>query len=297
MRTSNPSQLQGSTASLTTLQATAQQDPKAAIKEAAKQFEALFMQEVLKSMRATTSGGPLENAGSQLGTEMLDQQYAVQMSSKPGSLSELIAKQLERQMGGNTTSTVDKAKSSFSLGQGQAVSMPIKGMGLTSPATSKSGSSSAERFVYNHTQSAKAAEAATGIPANFILGQGALESGWGRREIMNRDGTTSFNLFGIKAGPSWKGKVAEVTTTEYYNGKAHKVTAKFRAYDSYEDSFKDYAKLLMNSPRYAKVIAQSDTAHEFATGLQRAGYATDPAYADKLKRVIDMTHRLQRNMV
>ena len=127
-----------------------------------------------------------------------------------------------------------------------------------------------------------------------MVAQAAHESGWGRREIRNADGSSSHNLFGIKAGASWKGKTATVTTTEYVNGQAVKTQAKFRAYDSYAASFADYASMMKSSPRYAKVVANADTAQGFAQGLQRAGYATDPAYADKLTRVINTTLRLQR---
>jgi peptidoglycan hydrolase FlgJ len=183
-------------------------------------------------------------------------------------------------------------------------------------------------FVQRNTASARAAEARTGIPASFMVAQAAHESGWGRRDIRNADGSSSNNLFGIKAGPNWNGPVAEVTTTEYVDGKARKVVAKFRSYESADASFRDYAKLMKDSPRYAGVVAGvaagvatnkaapvtegiqlaaynpgagfkgADTsaanATKFAQGLQRAGYATDPAYADKLTRVINTTLRLQR---
>jgi flagellar protein FlgJ len=136
--------------------------------------------------------------------------------------------------------------------------------------------------------SAEADEAAraTGIPAKFMLGQAALESGWGKREIRMADGSTSHNLFGIKAGPGWKGKVATAVTTEYVNGKPHTRVEKFRAYDSYADAFKDYGNMLSNNPRYQKVLASAGDAASFAHGLQQAGYATDPQYAAKLSRII-----------
>lgn len=136
---------------------------------------------------------------------------------------------------------------------------------------------------------AQAAEASrlTGIPAKFLLGQAALESGWGRREITAKDGTPSHNLFGIKAGNSWKGKVVETNTVEYVNGAPQIRREKFRAYDSYADAFRDYAKLLAKNPRYENVIANSQDASSFARGLQRAGYATDPNYAAKLTRIIN----------
>ncbi len=117
---------------------------------------------------------------------------------------------------------------------------------------------------------------------------------WGKREIRANDGSNSHNLFGIKATACWKGKVAEVTTTEYIGGVARKVTAKFRAYDSYEEAFKDHARLLSQSPRYSQAMAQTDSVRGYAQGLQRGGYATDPAYADKLTQVINTALRLQQ---
>ena len=117
---------------------------------------------------------------------------------------------------------------------------------------------------------------------------------WGKHEIRMRDGAPSFNLFGIKAGAGWSGKVAEVTTTEFVDGAARKVVAKFRAYGSYEESFRDYAQLITQSPRYARARAQTASAHAYASGLQRAGYATDPDYASKLSRAINLTLQLQR---
>lgn len=133
---------------------------------------------------------------------------------------------------------------------------------------------------------AEEASRVTGIPAKFMLGQAALESGWGKKVMVAADGTSSHNLFGIKATKGWTGKVVETTTTEYVNGVAYRKKEKFRAYDSYADSFKDYARLLKTSPRYQNVLANSQDASSFARGLQRAGYATDPQYAAKLTRII-----------
>ena len=131
------------------------------------------------------------------------------------------------------------------------------------------------------------------MPAQFILGQAALESGWGKREIAGKGGDPSHNLFGIKAGKGWTGKTVDVMTTEYVNGKAQKLVQKFRAYDSYADAFGDWAKLIGNNPRYAKVLeAGRESAAQFAQGLQQAGYATDPLYAAKLTKVIN--HQLMK---
>ena len=119
------------------------------------------------------------------------------------------------------------------------------------------------------------------VQGSPFMGQAALESGWGKREIKHADGSTSFNLFGIKAGPSWKGKVVNVLTTEYEDGVARKVTQPFRAYASYEESFADYARLIGNSPRYESVTTARNEI-EAARRIQDAGYATDPRYAQKL---------------
>jgi len=125
-----------------------------------------------------------------------------------------------------------------------------------------------------------------GIPPHFLVGHAALESGWGQREIKGADGSNSHNLFGIKAGAGWKGAVVEAATTEYVNGVPQKSVERFRAYPSYADGFRDYAELLRNNPRYAPMFGQSLDAAGFAQGLQKAGYATDPLYADKLERIL-----------
>jgi flagellar protein FlgJ len=119
-----------------------------------------------------------------------------------------------------------------------------------------------------------------------MLGQAALETGWGKSEIRGADGQNSHNLFGIKAGASWKGQTVDIVTTEYVNGKPQKQVDTFRAYDSYADAFRDYGNLLRGNARYQNVIAQGQDAAGFAHGLQQAGYATDPKYAQKLMSII-----------
>ena len=276
------SALAGDVGSLAALRAQANADPKAAVREAAKQFEALFMQEVMKSMRAATmSSGLLDNEGSKLGTEMLDQQMATQLTGLPGGLSDAITRQLQRQLG-----TLDVALGSTAKVAGAPLASQERAVRIPEQR--------AADFVQQHTRAAQAAEAATGIPAAFMIGQAAHESGWGKREIVHADGTPSHNLFGIKAGADWKGAVAETVTTEFVDGRAIKTVARFRAYASHAESFADYARLMSSSPRYRPVLEQAGDAASFAGGLQRAGYATDPAYADKLTRVINTTLRLQR---
>lgn len=350
MSVNNPAASNGLTMdlrSLDRLKGTSGTNPRAAVRETAKQLESLFMGELMKSMRASTmSTGMLDNSGSEMASGMLDTQFAGQMTGRPGGLADAITRQLERQMGlkpealdkaaasaGNTApaSPLRRMASEGSFkGLGQlgdlgdlsdldAGGFPgSNGTGLdevlrraqsldrsnarTNTANSASRTtdgkrlSHSEQFIRKHHDAAKAAEAATGIASGHILGQAALESGWGKHEIKMKDGTPSHNLFGIKATSNWTGKVAEVTTTEYIGGVARKVTAKFRAYDSYEDAFKDHARLLTQSPRYSQTVAKADTAQGYAQGLQKAGYATDPAYANKLTQVINTALRVQRSM-
>ncbi len=274
--------------SLNALKMNAGQDSPTAIKEAAKQFESLFMRELLKSMReATMKSGMLDSPGGDMGTDLLDQQLAVSMSGLPGGLSDLIAKQLSKQTGSSdpaANSLVDKSTSKSSALRAYTTTAQNTGSGTAAQAN----------FVQRHSEAARQVEKDSGLPAGFMIGQAGHETGWGRQEIRNADGSASFNLFGIKAGAGWTGKVAKVTTTEYVNGQPQKTVAKFRAYGSYEESFRDYARLINETPRYAQARQQTGSAQAYATGLQRAGYATDPHYAAKLSRAINTTLNLQR---
>ena len=299
---------------LNALKAEAGQATPESIRETAKQFESLFMRELIKSMReATQKTGMLDSPGSDLATDLYDQQLSVTMSGQKGGLGELIAQQLARQMGvqldpGSAGATPSTVGSAASLGAGlrtapataatpgarAKLSTALDGI---APAPKHAPTTTQAEFVRQHSAVANRVEAATGIPASFMIGQAGHETGWGKHEIKTKSGQPSHNLFGIKAGASWTGKVAEVTTTEYVDGVAQKKVAKFRAYGSYEEAFSDYAKLISESPRYEKVRAQGRSAQAFATGLQKAGYATDPEYASKLTRAINTTLHLRRVQV
>ncbi len=258
------------------------QGDKTALKEAARQFESLFMRELIKSMReATQKSGLLDSGNADLGTDLLDQQLAVQLSGLPGGLSEAIERQLGQQIKGSGA-------------PGAAGADPLPPRGASSTLERVPAGPRSANFVQQHSEAAAAVARESGIPASFMIGQAGHETGWGRSEIRHADGSPSHNLFGIKATGGWKGKVAEITTTEYIDGEPRKVTARFRAYDSYADSFRDYARLIGQSPRYNEVMGQLDSVQGFASGLQQAGYATDPQYAAKLSRAINMTLSLQR---
>ncbi|RDD91884.1 flagellar assembly peptidoglycan hydrolase FlgJ [Acidovorax sp. BoFeN1] len=276
--------------SLNALKYEAGQNSPQAAKEAAKQFESLFMRELIKSMReATMKSGLMDGAQGDLGTDLLDQQLSVSMSGVPGGLSEAIARQLSRQMGGADTSI--SVPSTLSL-----PGVTSRNATTTAPVATGPVPKGRDGFVQSLSATAERVAQDSGIPASFMLGQAGHETGWGKSEIKNADGSSSFNLFGIKAGKGWTGKVAEITTTEYINGKAQKVTARFRAYDSYEDSFRDYARLITDSPRYekAQATARTGSAVAYAAELQKAGYATDPEYARKLSGAINSALRVQR---
>lgn len=271
------------TRSLDRLKERATQDPKAAIQEAAKQFEALFMQAVVKSMRDSLPKGGIDGgAQSQVYVSMYDQQLAQTMSGRPGGLAESIARQLS-----------GSARSAAISGAALA---PLPPRSMVSP-TSKVDSGLSEeqtKFIEKLWQPAMAAQRETGVPAAFIVGQAALETGWGKHEIRKPDGSAGYNLFGIKANASWRGESSAARTTEFVDGKAVKVTENFRTYSSYADSVRDWAQLMVRSPRYSAVIRDRQTVDGFTQGLQKAGYATDPEYAAKLSRVINQTLTLKR---
>jgi len=298
---SNSQALAADAKSLGALKLDAGKATPAAIRETAKQFESLFMRELLKSMReATMKSGMLDSPGGDLGTDLLDQQLAVNMSGQPGGLTEQIVLQLTRQMGTQQTgatpapSTV-APESKFTDPAAASRRTSSLNVGASVSKASRAPTVNQTQFVQQHSQVAAEVEKTTGVPASFMLGQAGHETGWGKHEIRQKGGAPSNNLFGIKAGANWTGKVAEVTTTEYIDGAPQKRVARFRAYDSYADSFKDYARLISESPRYAKAREQTGSVQAFASGLQKAGYATDPQYAAKLSRAINATLAIQRS--
>jgi flagellar protein FlgJ len=226
---------------------------------------------------------------------MFDQQISQVMAEKGVGLADMMIKQLQNAAGikesiDQNIKLKDKnARPPMPLNQHTPLELKKKTITseVNSSGLSLSGITSKVReFVEPLLTQAKEASQITGLPSQFILGQAALESGWGKRQILNSDGSTTHNLFGIKAGSSWKGKTTEILTTEYVNGKPEKVMAKFRSYDSYSEAFADYANLLTTSPRYKGVIENGQTVMGFVQGLKKAGYATDTGYAEKLSSII-----------
>ncbi|NBV18045.1 flagellar assembly peptidoglycan hydrolase FlgJ [Janthinobacterium sp.] len=270
-------------------------DP-AALKEAATQFEAMFINMMMKSMRdATPQDGIMDSQQSKMYTSMLDQQTSQNLAKRGTGLADVLIRQLSSsgqalaadgaEAPSPRSSSIAQALAAFRQQQGAIADGATGGKTLSDKANATQAPH-VRAFQEKLGVHAEEASRATGIPAKFMLGQAALETGWGKREIISRDGSSSHNLFGIKATSDWKGKVTEAVTTEYVNGKAQRKVEKFRAYDSYADSFKDYAQLITNNKRYEKVLASAGDASTFAQGLQKAGYATDPNYAAKLTKII-----------
>ncbi len=265
-------------AGLERLKQSARDNSPEAIQAAATQFEALFLDMVMKSMReAAPAEGLFDSEQGRMMQGMLDQRYAQALASRGIGLADVLARQM-------TPKGVPAEGDSAAMPATPVIpaTRPVPATPAAPPA---SASGFAERFAERFAPHADAASAVTGLPAKFLLAQAALESGWGKREIRHADGSPSHNVFGIKAGRGWDGKVAEVLTTEVIDGVAHKRLEKFRAYDSYAEAFADHARLLSASPRYREVMAASD-GNGFAEALQKAGYATDPLYAQKLKGVL-----------
>jgi peptidoglycan hydrolase FlgJ len=283
------------------LRRTVRSSPQEGMKQASKQFEVMFMQMMLKSMReATPSDGMFSSSQEKTYTAMLDQQLSQNLSGRGLGLAEAMLKQLGRAMGdeagalasGGVPPSLQPDASGALAPKTAPVSQATPDLSFYEAATAQATLSRSvlpqahvEQFVTRMLPAAQRASQASGVPAQLIMAQAALESGWGRREIRAEDGTPSYNLFGIKADKSWKGPVAETTTTEYVNGVAQKTRASFRAYGSYDEAFTDYAKFLVTNPRYTNVLSTRDPA-EAAHGLQRAGYATDPEYGGKLVRIM-----------
>lgn len=290
------------TQSLAALKNGLRKDDPQALKEVARQFEAVFLQMVLKSMRAATpQTGILDSDQTRFYQELLDSQLAQVMAAKGGTgLAAVIERQLSRAdlaSGADAAAgfpltpplrayPLNSAPRGLPLPDNSVPrALPLQGSPVQPAAPSANSDSQAKTFAATVWPDAAAASQTTGIPARFLVAHAALESGWGKSEPRFADGRPSHNLFGIKAGGNWQGASVEATTTEYVNGVAEKRVERFRAYGSYAESFRDYAQLLAQSPRYAGAVGSRDAAG-FAQGLQRAGYATDPAYANKLERVI-----------
>ena len=291
------------------LRAQARAAPASAAGKVAGQFEALFVQMLLKQMRdSVPQDGPLSSDTMKSYTAMFDQQIAQQLSTRGIGLRQVIEQQLARQLGATAAGadtpaakagspTTGAAPGNLTISPGTALRMAPKGestMPAPAPAQ-RSGTSllppAVDAFIEKLRPHAEAAARASGIPVQYLLAQAGLETGWGKSLPRTATGDTSHNLFGIKAGAQWKGAIADAATREVVAGDSIRTVQRFRAYGSFTDAFKDFAALLRDSARFSGVMAKTGDARAYAEGLQRAGYATDPHYAAKLARSIELVSR------
>jgi len=299
--------------------------------QVARQFEALFIAQLLKQARQTSedSGASLfDSPQTQMVQSLGDAQLAQQLSTPGIGLAQVLLLQMRRATnnmlgvgnggaGASVTHAPDpaarhsrlhahrpgaRAYDAASITEliarltgtvtgtaagaiaGQTTVTATKHLATTANAVVhavREAPRHIHAFVERVSNAVRLAAQESGVPAKLILSQAALESAWGRHEIRHPDGTPTHNLFGIKATPNWNGKVAHVTTTEYRDGQARRMTQAFRAYDSYDEAFADYARLIGTSERY-RMVMQAPTPEDAARRVQEAGYATDPDYADKL---------------
>jgi flagellar protein FlgJ len=234
-----------------------------AISAVAQQVEALFLQMMLKSMRDASAA--VENDSNEMGMyqDMFDKQVALSISQH-ADLG--IARILKRQLSGKIAPAAPKS----------ATGAPIASLAATP-----------SEFVNKVLPSIRRAANAIGVNPKALLAQAALETGWGQRMPRNSDGSSSFNLFGIKAGDGWAGGRAVADSMEVTNGVAAPKRTAFRAYGSIDESVNDFANLLKHSPRYRDAIAAGSDAKGYIDAIGKSGYATDPRYADKLNEILN----------
>jgi flagellar protein FlgJ len=240
----------------------------------AGQFEALFIQQLLKNMRAGELGEPLFGDSDQhrMYQEMMDQQLAANMSSGRGIG---LADMLVHQLGGEAASIAPTSERFF------VPAVPGQ------KSTARRDWTTPENFVRDLWPHAARVAERLNVAPEGILAQAALETGWGAHVIARDNGASSNNLFGIKAGGGWAGGSVSRPTIEYIDGVAEYRVEKFRAYPDIAATFDDYARLIEENPRYSSVRDRGGDPEAFARALQDSGYATDPLYAAKISRVLN----------
>ncbi len=288
----------------------AKDDKQGALEEVARQFESIFVSEMLKSMRKAgdvfAEGNYLNTNQSEMYRDMFDSQLSLTMAGGQGTgLAEALVRQLSEDIPGTDKQGESLASRKAELADydrslprlsprlperveevtdvAEANSLVPKAEASALPETFDSP----EHFVSTLLPIAEKIAADTGISPKLMVAQAALETGWGRHMIKGDGSEPSHNLFGIKADSRWQGEAVTITTTEFREGVPMKERANFRAYPDYESSFRDYVSFLESNPRYQDVLASADQPDVFARKLQEAGYATDPQYGDKINRIMN----------
>ncbi len=286
------------------------------IREVAQQFESVFVEMLLKQMRAATPGDSIFGGNAEdTYRSLFDRQMAVQLARGEGIG---LAPMIEREMLRNAGLDVDEAHAARGLDDyrrsalpvprapdgegaggagmevGDSAVQPVTAMGASGMGGKGPAWSTPEEFVEAIGPAARRTAEKLGVPAVALVAQAALETGWGRHVIRDSEGRSSNNLFNIKAHTSaWTDQSVRVPTLEYRGGIPQREVAAFRVYDSVEESFRDYADFLRSNPRYRAALEAGDDPSRFVRALQEAGYATDPRYAEKLERIMDSRGRDQ----
>lgn len=278
---------------LDSLKAAARAHTPAAKAEAAKQFEALFIQMMLKSMRAATSHNSLLGSSQQrLYQNLYDHQISLNLAQGPGigGLRSMIEKALNVKGAGNPSAEVSTAPRVVQGAAAASVCAPVtpaqSAASREQPAKADWPPTSPRAFIEAVMPYAREAARKIGVSPAVLVAQAALETGWGKHVPKAADGASSNNLFGIKAGNDWSGAQVSVPTVEYRDGIASRERASFRAYPSIAASFADYAKLISQHPRYRQALADAGDPSQYLAHLQQAGYATDPDYAAKVSHLL-----------
>ncbi len=272
--------------------AAAKQDDPESLRKIAGQFEALFIQMMLKSMRDASIGeGILDNDHSKTYQSLFDKQISMDLSKQQGiGLADMIVQQLSH----NPMGVVPDENPIIPLSDSDTPQPlqfnPHDRVRAIVPLDKISAKewmpSSPQDFIAELMPQAISAANKLGVKPEVLIAQAALETGWGKHVIRGVDGSNSFNLFGIKADAGWQGSKVFSETVEYKEGVMHKQRAAFRAYTSTAESFNDYVDFLQTNPRYKTALQSAGDSASFTTELQRAGYATDPEYANKINKIL-----------
>ena len=317
------------------LKVSARAESPEAVKAVAKEFEASFVEMMLKSLRDASSGdGIMESDGSRMYQDMFDKQIAVDISERGDfGVAQVIEAQLTKGKGkvdqkptgeaivpgfGPSTQNIFnlnslhkqktvqndiqthnlkmpqrrpiQPKPFIDLGQGSPLipdRTELRTTAVTKQQIERTTFKSPEEFIETMRPHAELAAKEIGVDPELLIAQAALETGWGKKVIRNSDGTNSHNLFGIKASRRWDGDSVNVGSLEYRNGVAKKEVSAFRSYDSFTESFKDYVDFIKNQSRYDGAVEQAGNNRAYIKGLQTAGYATDPNYANKIMNILE----------
>ena len=276
---------------LAELRLNGQINPDETLRAAGRQFEAMFIQMMLKSMRDASPGDSLMGSGGQdMYQDMFDKQISLTLSAQGAlGLGEAMARQMQQSQAAPQDAADPAVRVMPPRSSAPAAAVPVMSLpGVAASAGPRAanegttGFNTPEDFVAALWPAAQAPARELGVDPRVLIAQAALETGWGRSVLQRGDGQSSHNLFNIKAGEKWGGGRVNVATLEYRDGVAVKERANFRAYDSFSDSFADYVDFIKSQPRYREALAHAGDPRRFLSELQSAGYATDPRYAEKI---------------